>query len=274
MRLELPSDPGAERRLLELVGDICGLLDIEELRGGLLDAMHRALPSDYISLNELGPGPDDIVALIRPESAPDRFEAWARHAHENPLLRYYQRTQDGRAVRFSDFITNDELHGLALYAELYQPMGVEHQLAFTLPGAPRQVIAIALSRGERDYTDEERDFANSARPFLIQAYLNAIAYETARGGVEATFATPPLEALVACGLTPREAQSLRLVALGRSNHHVARTLGISHRTVGKHLERAFRKLGVGDRSTASARVWELAGAGSEVAGPEAAPAPD
>ncbi len=60
-----------------------------------------------------------------------------------------------------------------------------------------------------------------------------------------------------------EAQALRLVALGRSNHHVAQALGISHRTVGKHLERGFRKLGVGDRSTASARVWELAGSSAE-----------
>ena len=263
MQIEASSDPRAERRLLELVGDVCGLLDIDELRYGLLDGMHRALPSDYVSLNEVGPGPDDIVALIRPEAAPETFEGWARHAHENPLLQYYQRTQNGRAVRFSDFVTSEELHSLPLYAEVYEPMGVEHQLAFTLPGSPRQILAIAISRGDRDFTDEERDFANSARPFLIQAYLNAIAYQAARTGADGDLSTPLLEALLGSGLTPREAQALRLVALGRSNHHVARTLGISHRTVGKHLERAFRKLGVGDRSTASARVWELAGAAAE-----------
>jgi DNA-binding NarL/FixJ family response regulator len=55
---------------------------------------------------------------------------------------------------------------------------------------------------------------------------------------------------------------LRLVALGRSNHHIASALGISDRTVGKHLEHSFRKLGVGDRSTAAGRVWELAGNGN------------
>ena len=41
---------------------------------------------------------------------------------------------------------------------------------------------------------------------------------------------------------------------------------ISHRTVGKHLERSFRKLGVGDRSTAAARVWELAGVSGDGSG--------
>jgi DNA-binding CsgD family transcriptional regulator len=259
------TDPGAERRLLELIGDVCGLLDMDELRSGLLDAINRALPSDYVSLNEVGPGPDDLVALIRPESKPAEFERWAAHAHENPLLQYYQRTQNGLAVRFSDFVTPDELHALALYKELYGPMGVEYQLAFTLPGGPRQVIAIAISRGGRDYSDAERDFANDARPYLIQAYLNAIAFQAARRGAEASSATatPLLELLLVAGLTPREAESLRLVALGRSNHHVARTLGISHRTVGKHLERGFRKLGVCDRSSASAKVWELAGAAGE-----------
>jgi DNA-binding CsgD family transcriptional regulator len=254
-----------ERRLLELVGDVCGLLDLDELRFGLLEAMDRALPSDYVSLNEIGPGPADVVALIRPDGTPGQFEVWARHAHENPLLQYYLRTSDGRAVRFSDFVSAEELRALALYREVYAPMGVEHQLAFTLPGASGRTLAIAISRGDRDYSDEERDFANAARPFLIQAYLNAIAYRAAWAGSEGGPGTPLLEALLRAGLTPREAQSLRLVALGRSNHHVGRTLGISHRTVGKHLERAFRKLGVGDRSTAAARVWELAGAGSETA---------
>jgi DNA-binding CsgD family transcriptional regulator len=258
---DLP-DGASDARLLELVGDIVGLLDIDELRHGLLDALHRALPSAYVSLNDIGPGPGEIVALMSPPSAGDMFELWARHAHENPLLQYYLRTQDGRAMRFSDVCSREHLESLALYRELYRPMGVEHQMAFSLPAGPRRVLAVALSRGERDYSDAERELANRARRFLIQAYLNAIAYEDSRARASnADPSTPLLESLLAAGLTQREAQSLRLVALGRSNHHVADVLGISHRTVGKHLERGFRKLGVSDRSTAAARVWELAGAG-------------
>ena len=257
------TEPGTERRLLNLVGDVCGLLDLDELRLGLLEAMHRALRCNYVSLNEIGPGPDDIVALLSPQAPEESFRLWARYAHENPLLQYYIRTQDGRAMRFSDLVTREELHALPLFKELYEPMGVEHQLAFTLPGSPRQVLAIAMTRGDGDFSDAERDFINEARPFLIQSYLNAIAYRAARAPAGASASTPLLESLLSAGLTPREAESLRLVALGRSNHHVARSLGISHRTVGKHLERGFRKLGVGDRSSASAKVWELTGAGVE-----------
>ncbi|MHB8531821.1 MAG: helix-turn-helix transcriptional regulator [Solirubrobacteraceae bacterium] len=256
-----------EARLLDLVGDVCGLLDIDELRSGLLDALHRALPSHYVSLNDIGPAAGEVVALMRPESPdPEVFARWSEHAHENPLLRYYVRTQGGRSMRFSDVVSPEELHQTALYREVYRPMGVEHQLAFTLPAGPRRVLAIALSRGDRDYSDAERDFADRARPFLIQAYLNAIAVDSLRCRERTPADSGPepgpaglTERLLEAGLTQREAESLQLVALGRSNQHVASALGISHRTVGKHLERGFRKLGVTDRSSAAARVWELAG---------------
>jgi DNA-binding NarL/FixJ family response regulator len=134
------------------------------------------------------------------------------------------------------------------------------------------VLAIALSRCSRDYSDAERDFANRARPFLIQAYLNAIAFESARSrwtmsDRSGDLVTPLVESLTAVGITRREAQVLRLVAVGRSNHHIAAELGISDRTVGKHLEHCFRKLDVSDRSTAAARVWELAGVDGDGSGP-------
>jgi DNA-binding CsgD family transcriptional regulator len=264
-----PPHTTPEARLLELVGDVCGLLDVDELRHGLLDAIHRALPSLYVSLNDIGPEPGEIVALMSPESPdPALYDRWAVHAHENPLLARYLRTQDGRAMRFSDLLSQEELHRLALYKQVYEPLEVEYQMSFTLPAGTNRVLAIALSRADRDYSDEERDFADRARPFLIQAYLNSIAFQVARAEhAEAGASTPLLDSLLAAGLTPREAESLRLVALGRSNHHVASALGISHRTVGKHLERSFRKLGVGDRSTAAARVWELAGVSGDGSGP-------
>ena len=264
MQVEPPTHSGTERRLLELVGDVCGLLDLDELR---LGAARCDLPGAPVRLRlaeRNRPGAGRCGGSHEASGEPEKFELWARYAHENPLLQYYQRTQNGLAVRFSDFVTVDELHALKLYQEVYGPMGVEHELAFTLPGGTGQILAIALSRGDRDYSDEERDFANAGRPFMIQAYLNAIAFQASRADSSSELRTPLLEALIGAGLMPREAEPLRLVALGRSNHDVARTLGISDRTVGKHLERAFRKLGVADRSSAAARV-RLAGPGGEAA---------
>jgi DNA-binding CsgD family transcriptional regulator len=251
--------PGEVREgaLLELIGDVYGLLEIDELRHGLLDSLHRVLPSEYVSLNDVHASPEQIVTIMAP-SVPSLMGRWAEHAHENPLLRHVQRTLDGRAYRFSDVITPAELHELPLYREVYAPLGVEHQMAFTLPASPDRVLAIALSRARGDYSDAERDFANEARPFLIQAYLNAVAHESLRSAGSGSTAMPALDPLIAAGMTAREADVLCLVALGRSNQHIATELGISDRTVGKHLEHSFRKLGVRDRSTAAGRVWALA----------------
>ncbi len=266
MSVDNGQSPGDEARLLELIGDTLGLLELEELRQGLLEALHRVLPSDYVSLNEVGPTPETMVAIIEPHQPASQFVTWAAHGHENPILQHYLKTGDGGALRFSDVISREELHELALYRELYEPMGVEHQLAFTLPGGPGRVLAIALSRRDRDYTDSERAFINRARPFLIQAYINALAFESVRAGDVGPRDEHIVDGLLTAGLTGREAEVVRLVALGGSNQHIAAELGISYRTVGKHLEHGFRKLGVGDRSTAAGRAWELAEAAAQASG--------
>ena len=51
-------------------------------------------------------------------------------------------------------------------------------------------------------------------------------------------------------LSPREAEVLALVALGRSNAEAGRELSIAEATVKTHLIRAFAKLGVTDRTAA------------------------
>jgi DNA-binding CsgD family transcriptional regulator len=264
MSVEDDDSPGARDALLELIGDVCGLLDIDELRRGLLEAIKRALPSDYVSLNDIGSDAMPLATLMSPETRMDLYEKWEELAHENPILRFYQESGGGQAWRFSDLIGQDELHELALYREVYLPLGVEYQVAFTLPASSERILAIALSRGERDYSDAERDFVNRARPFLIQAYLNAIAFSELRAARPDDVAPPRVSVLLAAGLTRREAEVVRQVALGGSNQHIASALSISSRTVGKHLEHSFRKLGVGDRSSAASRVWELDAAAQAV----------
>jgi DNA-binding CsgD family transcriptional regulator len=64
---------------------------------------------------------------------------------------------------------------------------------------------------------------------------------------------PDLLALAALGLSRREAEVLAWVAQGKTNAEIGRIAGLSGRTVGKHLERVYAKLGVETR-TAAARV--------------------
>ena len=53
-------------------------------------------------------------------------------------------------------------------------------------------------------------------------------------------------------LTPREGEVLSWLAKGKTNRDIADILGMSPRTVNKHLEHIFDKLGVETRSAAAA----------------------
>jgi DNA-binding response OmpR family regulator/DNA-binding CsgD family transcriptional regulator len=54
------------------------------------------------------------------------------------------------------------------------------------------------------------------------------------------------------GLTAREAEVLVWIAAGKSNRDISEILNISPRTVNKHLEQVFTKLGVENRAAAAA----------------------
>jgi DNA-binding CsgD family transcriptional regulator len=246
-------------RLLELIGDTHGLLDLEEFRLGVFAALRRAIPCDWVSLNEVGTKPGEFWAMVEPPVPPGYAETFGRLMHQNPLLLYMLESRNGTARRLSEMISVEEMHRTELYRQVYGVIGLEHQIAFTLPQEPPRMLGIALSRRgpAGDFDDADRDLLNQARPYLIQSYRNAVAYERLRAavGAEALVA-----ALLAAGLTPREAEVMGLLAQGRSNADLATALGISTRTAEKHVQNAYGKLGAKSRSQAAARVWDLVAA--------------
>ncbi|MEC5216610.1 DNA-binding response OmpR family regulator/DNA-binding CsgD family transcriptional regulator [Actimicrobium sp. GrIS 1.19] len=58
--------------------------------------------------------------------------------------------------------------------------------------------------------------------------------------------------LAEAALTPRETEVLSWLAKGKTNRDIGDILGMSHRTVNKHLEHVFEKLGVETRAAAAA----------------------
>jgi two-component system, NarL family, response regulator LiaR len=59
------------------------------------------------------------------------------------------------------------------------------------------------------------------------------------------------------GITPREAEVLRLLAQGRTNPQIAQDLAVSRGTVKIHVQNIIAKLGVSDRTQAAVRAIEL-----------------
>jgi DNA-binding NarL/FixJ family response regulator len=75
-------------------------------------------------------------------------------------------------------------------------------------------------------------------------------------------AAAPPSRLSQAALTPREAEVLSWLAKGKTNRDMAEILGMSPRTVNKHLEHVFEKLGVETRAAAAALASRELGAGA------------
>jgi DNA-binding CsgD family transcriptional regulator len=244
-----------EKRVLALVGEVIGLIDLDELSHGLLHALRQAVPAEWCALHEVPAHLPHTVSLTDPAIPAVMHELFARFATQNPIAGYFLRTRDGRATRFSDLVTRDQLHRLDIYREIYRPLDVEYQIAFTLPSGAERILGVALSRIKQDFTDSERDLLNLARPYLIQIYRTALTHAAVTREAGPGIRVSDLQGL---GLTERQAEVLRLVAMGHSNHHAAHALGISERTAQKHLEHCYRVLSVTSRSRAAQIAWATA----------------
>jgi DNA-binding CsgD family transcriptional regulator len=173
------------------------------------------------------------------------FEA---HVHEHPLINHYRATGSGEAVKISDFLSQRQFHQLGLYAEFYRHIPVEHQIAISMLGPDGEVIGIALNRERADFSETDRAVLGLLRAPLMAGLMRA----RNRQRAHSTLSTTAPANLAA--LTDREMQVLELVVLGGTNAAIARALGASPRTIAKHLEHTYRKLGVSSRAAAVSRT--------------------
>jgi DNA-binding CsgD family transcriptional regulator/GAF domain-containing protein len=161
------------RAVLDLVGEANDAEDLAAFRAGVMPALRRLLPADFVAYNELVDGGVPVATVCDPYAPEEQLTSWARYAAQNPLYQRFVRTRDGRAYSFSDVISRADLEALEFYREIFVPMGLRDQVAFALPAPKHLVIAIAISRGGTEFTQRDRDVLDLARPHLVQAYRNA-----------------------------------------------------------------------------------------------------
>jgi len=100
--------------------------------------------------------------------------------------------------------------------------------------------------GDRDGAELELDAARQT----FEQLGAAPDLDRIRRRLPAAVPTPP------SGLTARETTVLRLVATGRTNRAIAGDLGISEKTVARHVSNIFTKLGLSSRAAATAWAYE------------------
>jgi DNA-binding CsgD family transcriptional regulator len=224
--------------VLEVLAAAESARDRAALRVRTVDALASLLPCDHVLWGELDVRRMWPVAAVTSDRTEVDLASFGRHAASHPLVAHHLRTGDTGPLRLSDFVGQHALRRLGVWADFYRPLDVRHALCVALPGTGVVGIGIAFHRSRRDFDDDEVALLARVRPALAVAVR------------EVTWA-----AEMPGPLTTREAQVLRLVVLGASNGEVGLALRISPRTVEKHLEHVYRKLGVSGRygAMASAR---------------------
>jgi len=123
-----------------------------------------------------------------------------------------------------------------------------------LPDAVRQAVDRLLQRRDAPGTSQRIDFREDASDYALELVLIAH-YRDNEVLIRINAFDPEGDATrlqARLGLTEREAEVLLWISYGKSNADISEVLGISPRTVQKHLERIYEKLGVETRAAAAA----------------------
>lgn len=244
------------RKVLQATAHAVELRELSEFRTGAIALVRELVRCDSVSYNEIKPGASALV-VADPASwlTAESLELFGMLASENPLIAHYARTGDGQPVRFSDFVSRRRLHQLTLYDQLYRPMGIEYQIAFVLPSPPGEVVGIALNRQRHDFTREEAAMLDLLRTPLRACYQRLVEREQLTSLLCAYEGDEGITArMTTLGLSEREVEVMRGLIDGASNAQVGMSLGISRRTVEKHLQNIYVQLDVTSRTQAIGRV--------------------
>jgi DNA-binding CsgD family transcriptional regulator len=204
-----------------------------------LDTGHRSVVSDQ-------PG-----AISKRE-----IEAFDRHFHSHPLVRAHGRNPAAVTHRISDLVAPADFRRTALFNDYYRPVGVEHAMAVPIHVRRNVLVSFVVNRSGRDFSDRDRACLESIRPHLGNLYRLTREIE----GPRAAWGVPSAEPRSASGppLTGREREVLHWLGGGKTDRDIAAILGISPRTVHKHLQRIYEKLGVETRTAAVVRALSRA----------------
>jgi DNA-binding CsgD family transcriptional regulator len=196
-----------------------------------LDSGHRSVVSDR-------PG-----AISRRE-----IEVFDRYFYEHPLVRDHGRNPRAVTRRINDLVPASEFERTPLFNDYYRPIRIDHAMAMPIHVDRKLLVSFVFNRSKCGFSDRDRACLEVIRPHLGHLYRLTRALEDARKPPAPDRTAPDLP------LTEREREVLHWLAGGKTDRDISEILGISPRTVHKHLQRIYEKLGVETRTAAVMRV--------------------
>lgn len=234
------------RAVLDLLADVHEADGPDEFARVLMTRLGETLHADMISYNEIQLGVQTSV-FFEPQTArqPQLEEAFTRLVGQHPLVRHYAETGDPTPLRLSDFISDLDLRRLELYQEVFRPLETNHQLGVLLSGSDGLLIGLGVNRRRHDFSDVDLAVVEALQPHLLAGFEHAVLRQSSPEQLRRSARA----ASMLSGLTPREREVATLIARGRSNRQIARTLLISQRTAENHVANVLRKLAVPSRAS-------------------------
>lgn len=234
---------------------------VEPLLDGLIDVIGIDAGAGITKWrpNEPGPGGLDLIQRgVPPLSLAQAMNAMP-FASEHPLMSLLASGGAYTAARVSDHVSMPQFWDSVVYQAVH---GVTEgrfpaSVSFGAPGGT--VVFVGVQRHDRDFSDTEMQLMDMIRG-PVAAALNFQAqldYALARLQVlHATIEPADRPAAPPRGdaLTARQRQVWAMVAAGCTNARISHILGISERTVRKHVEDLYLRLDVHSRATAAA-LW-------------------
>ncbi len=253
--------------LLALLGEALSASSAQLLRQTVLSGAGTLFESVQIAWTELNTNLSNKQSATTTvaESSDEETELaqmlgmFNKYAWQHPVLALVIATGHASAVSISDLMSREQFTRLDLYTHFFKHLTLEDQLTV---GYVANAFATGLSvnRDSWGFTDDERTALTQIGKCVFPYYR--LLKQTERN---ATNALPLIEVTTntfvthtdTLGVTLREAELLDEVARGKSNKQICVACGISQGTVRKHLENAFRKLGVSNRVSAITKSVEL-----------------
>lgn len=234
---------------LDLASDVLRHLSpqVDWLHVGMLLADHLHAPvAGGFQWTPRAPG---VVHAPQEDLTFDLPQIAARAPDAHPLALYYARTRSTQVRAIQQVAPLRTPTGRDYLDELTQA-GIEQHLWIPLPRVHGTLQVAGACRAGEPFDDRDIAAARRVQGVLcaVTVHARAIAQWSHRPGVS------PESVAAAAHLTPREVVVLDLCSRGLTSQAVAHRLRVSPRTVEKHLENVYTKLGVRDRVSAVLRA--------------------
>lgn len=161
---------------------------------------------------------------------------------------------DTEPYRFSDRMDLERFWDTDIWWHMHGIRGGRYPLAMSLGIHDGEAGIIGIHRQSRDFdTRDVDDLSLLQEPLRSALQFQASLRKACRRIDRVVDRLPSRSAEQSPALTSRETEVLALVATGRTNPVIGSLLGITERTVRKHLGSVHSKLGVSSRTAAA--VW-------------------